>query len=243
MSSRVGAFAEAAAIGLLWAALVVGLAVGALTLPVYTSAAVQVLKVPESAGLPLREAAQLSGMVRSLVADPEYDPLPATWRGRPAFDASAVSHLLDVRAVLSGARTATGAAAAVLALWVSLAVARKRWRLLARGMRAGAYVVFGVLGLSMAAALFDFSAFFTAFHGLFFKSGTWLFPFDSLLIRLFPERFWATSGIAWGTLSAVGAGLLLLAARFVPSVTPPDSANAAPVALREEEGSRTADNV
>jgi hypothetical protein len=243
VSHRWGAWAEAAAMGLLWAALVVGLAVGALTVPVYTSAAVQALKVPESAGLPIQDTVRLSASVRSLVADPEYDPLPATWRGLPGFDAAAVGHLLDVRAVLSGARAATGAAAAALALLVGFAVARKRWSPLASGMRAGAYVVFGVLGLSVAAALLDFSAFFAAFHSLFFQSGTWQFPADSLLIRIFPERFWVTSGIAWGALSATGAGLLLIAASAVPSAVLPGLGDVALVAPREDEPSRTADNV
>jgi hypothetical protein len=150
---------------------------------------------------------------------------------------------MDVRAVLLGARAATGLAAGLLAAWVGFAVARRRWGPLARGMRSGAYVVFGVLVLAVAAALLDFSAFFAAFHGVFFKSGTWLFPFDSLLIRLFPERFWVTSGAAWGALSAAGAGLLLLAVRYVPSAVLPAPAENAPDALREVEPSRMADNV
>jgi hypothetical protein len=239
----VGAFAESAVAGVLWAMLVVGLAVGALTVPVYTSAAEQALGIPASAGLSVTDTLRLSGAVRALVADPEFDPLPSTWRGSPAFDPSAVSHLMDVRAVLSGARAATGAAAALLGIWVAFAVARKRWSRLARGMRTGAYSVLGVLGLSVLAAFADFSAFFAAFHGLFFRSGTWTFPYDSLLIRLFPESFWVTSGVAWGVLSATGAMLLLVAARWVPR----GASEAGPVGtlggLREEEGSRTADNV
>jgi uncharacterized membrane protein len=237
--SRFVTGAETTLVGVFWAALVIGLAVGALTVPVYTSATVQILKVPESAGLPIRDTIQLSGLVRALVADVEYDPLPPSWNGQRAFDEAAVSHLLDVRAVLVGARAATGVAAAVLALWVGFAVARKRWRPLARGMRAGAYVVLGVLALSVAAALLDFSTFFAAFHSVFFKSGTWQFPADSLLIRLFPEPFWVTSGIAWGALSATGAGLLLVAARMVP-LTAPLRPQDAP---SEDEPSRTADKV
>jgi integral membrane protein (TIGR01906 family) len=239
VSGRFGTFAEAAGVGVLWAALVIGLAVGALTVPVYTSAAVQVLEVPESAGLPIEDTVALSALVRALVADSEYDPLPVMWRGRPAFDEAAVQHLLDVRAVMLGARAATGVAAAVLAVWLALAVARKRWRPLTRGMRAGAGIIVGILGLSVAAAFLDFSAFFAAFHGLFFKSGTWLFPADSLLIRLFPERFWVASATAWGGLSAMGAALLLVTARSVP----PGPTKGSPVAPDEEEGSRTLHNV
>jgi integral membrane protein (TIGR01906 family) len=230
---------ESAAAGLVWAALLLGISVGALTVPVYTSAAVQTMKVPESAQLPIEDTVKLSGMVRALVADREFDPLPETWRGMPGFDAAAVSHLMDVRRVLDGARVATGLAAALLAGWVGWCVARRRWRPLAAGMRVGAAALLGLLVLAGLSAFLDFSSFFAVFHSLFFASGTWTFPYDSLLIRLFPERFWVASGLAWAVLSAAGAGGLLVAARFVPSGT----LDGTRVALREEGASRTVDNV
>lgn len=230
---------ESAAAGLVWAALVLGISVGALTVPVYTSAMVQSLKVPESARLPIGDTVKLAGMVRALVADREFAPLPESWHGLPGFDAGAVSHLMDVRRVIDGARIATGAAAALLAGWVGLCVARRRWRPLAGSMRAGAYALFGLLVLAGLSAFLDFSTFFAAFHSLFFASGTWTFPYDSLLIRLFPERFWVASGLAWAALSAAGAGGLLVAARLVPS----GAHEGALVAVREEDASRTADNV
>jgi integral membrane protein (TIGR01906 family) len=226
---------ESAAAGLVWVALALGISVGALTVPVYTSAMVQTLEVPESARLTIGDTVRLSALVRALVVDREYAPLPETWNGRPAFDAAAVSHLMDVRGVLDGARIATGISAALLAVWVGLCIARRRWRALAGGMRAGAYALFGSLVLAGLSAFLDFSTFFAAFHGLFFAAGTWTFPYDSMLISLFPERFWVASGLAWAALSAACAGGLLVAARAVPSVTL--------TALREEGGSRTADNV
>jgi integral membrane protein (TIGR01906 family) len=235
VSPRLAHAMESAAAGLLWTALALGVCVGALTVPVYTSAAVQTLKVPESAHLPITDTVKLSGMVRALVADREFAPLPSTWRGQPGFDAAAVSHLMDVRRVLDGARVATGAAAALLALWVGFCVGRRRWGPLADGMRAGAYVLLGVIVLAAAAAFIDFETFFAAFHGLFFRAGTWTFPYDSLLIRLFPEPFWVASGLAWAVLTAVCAALLLVAARFVPPGTS--------VAVCEEGAPRTADNV
>jgi integral membrane protein (TIGR01906 family) len=240
---RFSAGAETAVAGLLWFALVLGLSVLTLTVPVFTSAAVQALGVPASAGLSVDDTVLLSAGVRALVADQEYDPLPRTWLGALAFDESAVSHLLDVRNVLIAARVATGAAAALLAAYVAWCVARRRWRALAGGMRAGALGVLGLVVLAALAAFLDFSTFFAAFHSLFFAAGTWQFPYDSLLIRLFPERFWTTAGAAWAVLAACGAGLLLLTARYVPSVPPSGASPASPVALREEEDSRTAQDV
>jgi len=54
--------------------------------------------------------------------------------------------------------------------------------------------------LAAVAAVTDFDTFFSAFHGVFFAEGTWTFPYDSLLIRLFPEPFWAVSGASWAGL-------------------------------------------
>jgi len=212
---RLSAFAEVGVAALVWAALVTGSAVLALTVPVYTSAMTQALGVPQSSGLPAADVVRLSGQVRALVADSEYDPLPATWAGQPAFDASAVSHLLDVRGVIGFARLATGIAALLLATYVGFCVGTGRLTRLATGMRAGAAASAGVVVLGVAAALTDFSRFFAAFHGVFFASGTWTFPYDSLLIRLFPEPFWIASGVAWAALIALGAGLLLVSARLV----------------------------
>jgi hypothetical protein len=206
---------ESAVTGVLWAALVLGSAVLILTFPVYTSAASQALGIPASAGLPVADVLHLSDSVRALVADREYDPLPGTWKGAPGFDPAAVSHLLDVRTVISSARMATGAAALVLALYVVWCIARRRADRLAAGMRAGAIVIGMLVVLAVIAAVGDFSRFFIAFHGLFFASGTWTFPSDSLLIRLFPERFWMTAGGAWALLTACGAGVLVLAASGV----------------------------
>ena len=228
---RLAGMAEIAVAAVLWAALVTGSAVIALTVPVYTSAMTQALGVPATAGLSATDVVRLSAQVRALVADDEYEPLPAVWAGRPAFDEAAVSHLLDVRRVIALGRFATGIAALLLATYVAFCVGKRRVQVLGAGMRAGAAVCGLLVALGVIAATADFSAFFAAFHGLFFASGTWTFPSDSLLIRLFPERFWIASGAAWAVLLSLGAAVLL----------------ACPVVLRRAEArlnaSRTANNV
>ncbi len=214
--ARLAGIVETVVVAVLWAAVAVGLAALALTIPVFTTATSQWLDVPTSAGLSTAETLRLSGAVRSLVSDRRFDPLPAEYRGHPAFDAQAVSHLMDVRAVIGGARVATGAAAALLAIWVGWRVGRRRWARLRSGMIAGGWLTLGAVLLAAATAVMDFETFFAWFHGLLFKSGTWTFPEDSLLIRLFPERFWVTAGLAWGAIAALTAVVLLVAVRQVP---------------------------
>jgi uncharacterized membrane protein len=121
---------------------------------------------------------------------------------------------MDVRSVLGAARLATGVAALLLAAYTGLCVMRGRVDRLRAGMRAAAMVCVVFVALAVMAAFTDFSSFFAWFHGLFFKSGTWTFPAGSLLIRLFPERFWELSGGAWGALVLLGGGALLLASRL-----------------------------
>ena len=53
-------------------------------------------------------------------------------------------------------------------------------------------VVYGsslVLVLSAVLFIFSFSSLFSSFHSLFFAEGTWLFPSESVLISVFPEKF------------------------------------------------------
>jgi integral membrane protein (TIGR01906 family) len=214
-----------------WAAFIVGSCVTIMTLPVYTSAAEQVLGVPATAGLSRADVIRLSQDVRRLVADSEYAPLPSTWRGEPGFDSAAVSHLLDVRMVMSAARLATGASALLLALFVAASLVPHRFEPLWSSMRWGAVLVVVLVVLAVAAASTNFDAFFAAFHGLFFKAGTWMFPADSLLIRLFPERFWEAAGAVWGALSLIAAGILASAAHLLRT------------AKHGVGASRTADNV
>jgi integral membrane protein (TIGR01906 family) len=207
LAARLGETALTAA---LWVALCVGSTALALTVPVYASALVQALGVPSSAGLSVADTVHLSGAVRGLVADSEYDPLPSTWKGQPAFDTAAVSHLHDVRSVISGARLATGAAALLLAAYVSVCLVRRRLERLRSGMLAAAWVLVVAVVLAAAAAFSNFEALFAYFHSLFFASGTWTFPADSLLIRLFPEPFWIASGACWAALVLVAAALLMI---------------------------------
>ena len=199
---------EAAVVALLWAVLVVGVAVIALTIPNYTGSLVSRLDVAADLGLAESEAMELADDVRRFVVSSEADRLPIG-AGEGEFSADAVEHLEDVRAVISGVRRATGLAAALLALWIVARVARKRWNGLALGLKAGGWLVLGVIGLALLGGLADFSWLFARFHGVFFEPGTWQFPADELLIGLFPIPFWSTSAAALGVLMLAGAGLLL----------------------------------
>jgi len=185
--------------GFAFALLGLGLAVVILTVPPYTALLSNRYSLAEDAGLSEQQAATIAEDVRAFVVAGE-GTLPSTVRGRPGFDASAVSHLTDVRDVLARARLVSIALAAALAAWVVAMVRRGERARVGVALKAGAALSALLVAGAVLVGVTDFDAFFSAFHGLFFASGTWTFPYDSLLIRLFPEPFWAASGVAWGAL-------------------------------------------
>lgn len=126
----------------------------------------------------------------------------------------AVVHLDDVRRVIAAANLLTLVLAATALIWVVVRGRRDR-PLLADALRAAAVIIGGSVALAVLVATLDFDSFFSAFHGLFFEPGTWTFPSDSVLIRLFPEPFWTSAGLAWGVLTLGFAGGYLWLARAV----------------------------
>ncbi|HET6498796.1 MAG TPA: DUF1461 domain-containing protein, partial [Coriobacteriia bacterium] len=161
------------------------------------------------ASLDAAATSALAERVRAFVAGADGVTLPLTLEdGRPAFDARAVSHLVDVRYVLRGAWIAAGIAAVLAAAWTMAAVRTGRRRELAASLTGAAWGTAGAVALAVLGAVVDFDWFFTAFHAAFFAPSTWQFPADALLIRLFPEPFWAVSGAVWG------AGALLAGAGY-----------------------------
>jgi integral membrane protein (TIGR01906 family) len=151
------------------------------------------------AGLTTERTAQLAEQVRLFVVRGRGE-LPATVDGREGFDAPSVSHLRDVHSVLRGAHFATGLAAALLAVWLGVAVHRRRLDDIARAFTLAAIITAVSVTALLLFALVDFDTFFAAFHAVFFAAGTWTFSYESLLIRLFPEPFWVSAGALWTVL-------------------------------------------
>lgn len=188
----------------------VGLAVLPLETPAFTEAVSARFSRADEAGLTRVESARLAEQVRAFVIGGD-GRLPVTYAGRPAFDRAAVAHLEDVRDVVSGARTATLVLALLAIVGAVAAWRARRLDLLGSALRWSGAVLIGVVVSIGLWALLDFDGFFAAFHSLFFAEGTWTFPYDSMLIRLFPEGFWVTGAVAWAAMVvAVGAVYVLL---------------------------------
>jgi integral membrane protein (TIGR01906 family) len=194
--------------GLALALLVVGLALLPLLHPKVTQLlALRYSRIAES-GLSQERVLQVAEQVRHFVAEGDPDSLPATVDGRPGFDSAAISHLRDVRHVIDRAGVLTGVLAALVAAWLGLQIARRRFERISAALLWGAGLSMGIVLAGGLAGFMDFGGLFTWFHGLFFSAGTWLFSADSLLIEVFPGEFWIAAGASWGALIAVGGVLL-----------------------------------
>lgn len=202
-------------VGFALAMMVAGLAILPLTGPAFTRALSQRYSLAEEAGLPPERMLEIAEQVRAFVVESKGDSLPVTVDGRSGFDAGASSHLIDVRVVLSRARLFTGVLTLLVTGWLVLEFRRKRTDAIVAALRAGAILTLVLIAAAVAAAFSNFDSFFTAFHQLFFASGTWTFPYDSLLIQTFPEPFWIASGAAWALTMALGAALLAWLARLL----------------------------
>lgn len=115
--------------------------------------------------------------------------------GSAVFNNRELSHMDDVKVVYDRMTTAV---ALILILTVGYAVSQIRRVDLYMIFRAislgGIFTTLTLIGLGIW-MLVGFDVLFTAFHGVFFSEGTWLFYTTDSLIRLFPLRFWQDAGI------------------------------------------------
>jgi len=128
--------------------------------------------------------------------------------GLPLFKAGEVSHMADVKSVI----TMAFLIGLVLAIGMVIAIvylARRSHGGVRRGLFAGSVatlvlvITLGILGFM------GWETFFTDFHEIFFKNGTWTFYLNDTLIRLFPGQFWEDAGLVIGVVVFVVSTLTL----------------------------------
>jgi integral membrane protein (TIGR01906 family) len=206
--------AEVLVVAIVMAVALVGLTLQPLLAPPSVRALVTAVDAESLTGIGRDATLEAAESVRRFVVDRAAPGLPAAIGGKPAFDEAAVSHLVDVRDVIIPARWATLALVLASALWAAV---RTRTllgrRLLARVLAISAGTLLVGAGLVVLAGVADFGALFAWFHGLFFTPGTWVFPPDALLIRVFPLPFWIRAGAVWGTLVLLCAAVLYILSR------------------------------
>ncbi len=133
--------------------------------------------------------------------------------GEPVFNERELSHMQDVKAVVTGMRIALTLSLLIL-LVVTIIGIRKSWRVdMLAAYRHGGWALIGLMAAILLFVAISFQNLFTWFHQLFFESGTWQFYTSDTLIRLFPMKFWQDAFIFVGVFSLLIAGLLIFFTR------------------------------
>ncbi len=107
------------------------------------------------------------------------------------FDEREAKHLVDVKDLINKVLLVFYSLGLISVLLLSsLFVFNKKEfiNLLSKTFVYGSLIVLFV-SLILFLFSFKFSYLFSSFHSLLFKGGTWFFPADSLLINVFPEKF------------------------------------------------------
>ena len=131
----------------------------------------------------------------------------------------AISHLDDVYRVASAAKPALVIVVVLCIAGLAHVAVRISRRALGRTLMAGGGLVLAAFCALGAWAAIDFDGLFAAFHSLFFQAGTWTFPYDSLLITLYPTAFWMGMGGIWLAVTCIASIICIIVGRLLRSET------------------------
>lgn len=150
--------------------------------------------------------------------------------GEPLYLESEVSHMADVKTVLTIAFV-SALAMALLSIIACVYLAKRSPGGIRRALFAGAVLTLVLVGALIVTAVLGWESFFTQVHTIFFANGNWTFRMDDTLIRLFPAQFWMDAGIAI-------AGLVLLTCIVVLICSWPTKARRERARIKQEAARR-----
>ncbi len=131
--------------------------------------------------------------------------------GRPLYNERELSHMHDVKRVITGTFRAWYVSLGVLLVIGVLAWRAGQRRVFLRGLWRGGWLTIGLAALIgsivLVGMLMDpnvFWDFFAWFHSLFFTGNSWIFEYSDTLIRLFPIQFWEDTFLAAAAIVLAG---------------------------------------
>ena len=128
--------------------------------------------------------------------------------GEPIYNSRELSHMLDVQNVYQSVWRIWQIIALLILLTGFLIWRFSNRATLPSAIQAGGLLTSGLIFALGLLAVVAWQGWFTAFHQIFFTSGSWLFEYSDVLIRLFPEKFWFDSALTLFSVSFI-EGLLL----------------------------------
>jgi integral membrane protein (TIGR01906 family) len=129
--------------------------------------------------------------------------------GAPLYNERELQHMVDVKIVTQYAFL-FGLISALLVIVSGYALWRTNRAQLRQGLMTGGLLTLALIAAIILLSVLSWDVFFTGFHSMFFQEGTWQFLYSDTLIRLFPEQFWFDAALVLGSLTAVGAMIVIL---------------------------------
>lgn len=153
--------------------------------------------------------------IRYLVNNEDIDYLEvlAFNDGEPIFNDRELSHMVDVKGVVTGMRVALAIFFIFLVICVWVLFKKGRRDFIISAFYMGGWGLIGLIAAILLLVAISFNQLFTWFHQIFFSDGTWQFYTSDTLIRLFPMRFWRDAFIFVGVLSLIIAGVVIITTR------------------------------
>lgn len=133
--------------------------------------------------------------------------------GQPVFTPGEVSHMADVKALVS-LLIFIAIVGTIVSIIAAVYLGRKMGPGLHHALRWGGIFTLVAFAVLTVLGLLGWDKFFTSFHAIFFKNGTWEFFIDDALIRLFPPQFWIDAAVFVAGFVAVVSVLLILMSRI-----------------------------
>ena len=155
------------------------------------------------------QTGEVASSLRSkLVAETGSENL-AILQERYSFEQDAISHLQDCTPVFTTMKISTGIVFCAGIIGLVITGIRSGRKAVGQLLMASGLILIMCLIVLAAWALIDFNSLFTLMHSLLFTEGSWVFSYDSLLISLFPEAFWAAMAGLW-TISSITLSLIAI---------------------------------
>lgn len=125
------------------------------------------------------------------------------------FDQKEVSHLMDVKNLISRAFASQKLASLIMGVSILVILAERRARKrLTHYLLGSSGATLAVIGLLLLLAYLNFDWLFTQFHLIFFEGNSWLFDSSETIVQLFFPRFWADTATKFILAIVVEAALV-----------------------------------
>jgi integral membrane protein (TIGR01906 family) len=136
--------------------------------------------------------------------------------GEALYTEPEVQHVVDVRVLVRRLALLTLAGVVVVgAAAIAWRGNRPRVRSLLAAIGRGGWLTVGLVVLVGIGIALAWPFVFVGFHVVFFEPGTWSFPTDSGLIRLYPEQFWFDTAVALASLTLLEGALVGIVGRWL----------------------------